>query len=140
VGLFALLVASIFASPAPIIHGDPSPDDPAVVFIRFGDYVCSGTVISPRVVLTAAHCSWRPAGAPGSGGAVHFYERGPQERTDSIPAARSFYHPDYDPNGWEENDPRQFEHDIALYLLDEPTRVRPIPVDDAALGPDDVGR
>jgi hypothetical protein len=41
----------------PIINGlpDPWPNDPAVVRIDGGG-ICSGTLISPHVVLTAGHC------------------------------------------------------------------------------------
>lgn len=44
---------------AAIIEGTPAPDDPAVVAITFaGDnLVCTGTLIGPRVVLSAAHCA-----------------------------------------------------------------------------------
>jgi len=40
-----------------VINGDPDPGDPAVVALMDGNFFfCSGTVISPHVVLTAAHC------------------------------------------------------------------------------------
>lgn len=40
---------------APIVDGRPSPTDDAVVFL-LGTGFCSGTLIAPRVVLTAKHC------------------------------------------------------------------------------------
>ena len=37
--------------------GQPNPGDPAVVALTyFGSSFCSGTLIAPRVVLSAAHC------------------------------------------------------------------------------------
>jgi hypothetical protein len=44
----------------PIIDGDPDTDDPAVVLILMQNQTngakCSGTVVAPHVIATAAHC------------------------------------------------------------------------------------
>ena len=40
----------------PIVNGDVHDDDPAAVFVWLGGSSCTGTLVSPRVVLTARHC------------------------------------------------------------------------------------
>ncbi|MCI0635493.1 MAG: trypsin-like serine protease, partial [Actinobacteria bacterium] len=40
----------------PIVGGTVDTGDPAVVLLDLGGGLCTGTVISPHVVLTAGHC------------------------------------------------------------------------------------
>lgn len=41
---------------SPIVNGTVDNGDPAVVFLWLGSGSCSGTLVSPHVVLTAQHC------------------------------------------------------------------------------------
>ena len=78
------------------------------------DIVCSGTLISPTIFLTAAHCvNWMPAnGIPEDGVYVTFdsvYEIGV---STIYPGT---YH--VNPNAWHDNSDAE---DIAVVVLDEP--------------------
>ena len=85
----------------------PYPDGPI-------DIVCSGTLISPTVFLTAAHCvNWMPgAGIAGDDVYVTFdsvFEIG----VSTIYPGTYYINPDY---GHDSADP----HDVAVVVLDEP--------------------
>lgn len=44
-----------------IVGGERNTGDPAVALLDLGDGLCTGTVISPKVIITAAHCLVVPA-------------------------------------------------------------------------------
>ena len=87
--------------------------------------VCSGTVIAPRVVLTAAHCVESLSIAPGEV-VVGASTRSPAARRIRI--VETIVDP-----AW--NAPA---HDLALVLLAEDAGVVPLPIADATVSTDDV--
>ena len=104
----------------PIYHGDPDHGDPAVAYLGFGDgsgggWACTGTLISPHVIITAKHCinAFRDARAffghdPGSGNGTWI------DIVDSREHASD---------------------DVAMVALRDPGPATPVPVNHRNLGP-----
>lgn len=111
-----------------IVGGTPAPDE-AVVAIRYvdGELRCSGTVIAPRVVLTAGHCGIHA-------GNYYGYEvffgpdtKGPGQRLAVVDAVR---HPAFDGPS--------FGNDLALLFLAAEAPATPKPLRTGPLTPTDV--
>jgi hypothetical protein len=104
----------------PIIGGTPATDYPEAVLVdmaRGGQLVsvCSGTMIAPRVVLTAGHCvhnydGWRVT-APFAGGQVR---HAVQALTYDWTTDHRFVNP--------------AQHDVGLVILDGPIELETYPV------------
>lgn len=78
-------------------------------------WVCSGTLIDPRTILTAAHCLYDLEGSRVPARALAFWVG---TRVIDVASTRTDH---YDPGGDEWND-------IAVLLLASSSRVRPIPI------------
>jgi uncharacterized protein (TIGR03382 family) len=139
-----LIAAAHAAEPAPkIVNGQEEEGFPSVYSLgaEFGANrlsLCTGNLITPRVILTAAHCSEDvpiellvTAGKAFGGPVVN-------EATEILTFSDAAIHPDYVPL---QNGPGGTlgENDIAVIILAEPATTRPVllrqsPVTDADLG------
>ncbi len=109
----ALLPAGAWAQ-APITNGADAPDDVAVVGLTYGgDLRCSGTLVAPLVVLTAAHCV---ASVPPTG--VIFVDRS-GGRTERLVGGTE-YHAAFEPD--------TFAADIGAVMLAAPAPAGVVPV------------
>ncbi len=110
-----------------IINGefDADPAHRAVVALIMGNRLCSGTLVSRRVVLTAAHCL---DGVNAASVEVGFGTDVESRSTRWIGAEEVLPHPDYDS--------ALLVNDLGLIRLDTdpPADVRPIPVLPAGRG------
>ncbi len=109
----------------PIINGSPDTDPvhAAIVAFTFGGYMCTGTLISRDVILTAAHCAsgYRPRDFT-----VYFGQSMNSAQVRSVSEVR--VHP-----GW---DSYRLVNDIAMLRLASapPAGVKPIPYLPKSLG------
>lgn len=120
----AILVASLALLATPDIAGavtggtpiaDSAADSIVLVFDGEGGSQCSGALIAPDVVLTAAHCLSNPTG--------NFYVLGGlqplQTALFTILASEVHLHPDFDPVS--------ISHDIGILVLSSAAPATPLP-------------
>ena len=128
----ALLVGLLGLLPAPaaaVINGevtrDPNGTRSFVVRIESTQgEICSGTLIAPDLVLSAAHCVMQPAGY-----SIVAVDRGFRQRRVSVIAASM--HPDFVPGTTPEDQPGI---DLALLKLEQPLGADYVPLDPRGAG------
>lgn len=91
-----------------ILYGTADTTHTGVVYINLNGAGCSGTLIAPDVVLTAAHCVVSPSSM-----SVHFGNSEPFDASRGVIEAR--VHPD-----WTGDTTDDLSNDIALLRLDSP--------------------
>ncbi len=110
-----------------IVDGWDASGDSEVVALASGDgAVCSGTLVAPRVVLSAAHC-----GALGA--SVVVFEGGSLGAPVAVPIATFVAHPEFDG--------ATLANDVALVVLAEgaPRGVSAVPLATRPFGPEQMG-
>ena len=104
-----------------IFGGAPVPSGEKMHCVAVGQnnqFCCTGTLIAPRVVVTAAHCF--DLGCIGSTGQVYFGLNSNTPSTGTVVGCTCIPHPNYNAV--------TNENDIAILILDSPVPFEPCPI------------
>ncbi len=115
----------------PIVGGELERDHPAVGALTwFGEAFCTGTLVRPDVVVTAAHCLAEADDTEGFGFFVGADARRPSTGT-TIPVQSVHIHPSYGKEG---------DNDIGVLVLSRSAPVEPVDLLTRPMGQEWVGR
>lgn len=131
--VFTATVTALAADPPKVTDGEPTTTDPAVVALATVDacqgtktVYCTGTLIAPRVVLTAAHCVNQPVELVELFFGDDVGGEGQWLRAAALRADASF-------------DALSYSHDIGAVILAQDAPVDPATINLAALSEADIG-
>jgi secreted trypsin-like serine protease len=117
---------TVTSADMPVIGGSTDTGDPSIVAIfarppqsNYGS-LCTGTVISPRSILTAAHCV--DPSAVGERTVFEIYQGTQIGESRPLEVASVSFDPKFDIANVQNG------HDIAILTLAKPTTLKPIPV------------
>ena len=116
-------VESTEARAQPVVGGEPAEqgDFPSTVALTdpYGEPFCTGTLVSPTTVVTAAHCL---KAMPTSKTRVVYGYLHPEAApsTARLAVAKSTVHPQYSPNASTDADGMGHTNDIGVVVLAEP--------------------
>lgn len=117
-----LALALLFpASASAIIGGSPTQDAPWLLRLSVGGSVCSGTLIAPDRVLSAAHCFRRSGRVVASARVEYGSPVFSELRTQVVPRSSIRLMPSFRParSGWRD--------DLAVLRLPDPLTSTPLP-------------
>ena len=124
----------------PIVGGTRDITDPAAVLIliqnNVQNFLCSGTIVSPHVVLTAAHCVDDALNGPGYTWYVYYGSdfRATDGSQDIARTTTRHFDPKYDPQYPE------LGHDIGVVITSSALTATPLAMNRTPLGPETIGR
>jgi trypsin len=115
-GVMACVAALLAGSAAAVLGGQPDTTHPYVALVAKGHTVCSGTLLSPTVVLTAAHCFAAESGGNPLTVDVYF---GPAP-TPGVDFHTGTFYFDQAFTGLGNGTAHADTHDIAVVIFDSP--------------------